>query len=109
MRHGDVEVLERHLAHALEVEAVGQADVDGARGGLDVVDAGDCRVGQAGAQPLVDALQAEVGRDDGRQLGVVAVVEDLEQLLLRPGRGVLRAEVVQDQHRRAFTCSSSTS
>ena len=80
--------------------AVGQVDVDGAGRGFDVVDAGDRRVGQAHAQALVEAVDAEVGGDDRRQLGVVAVVEDLEELFLRPGRRVLRAEVVEDEHRR---------
>src|SRR5581483_11377707 len=47
---------------------------------------------------LVDLLGQPVRGDDGREPEVVAVVEQLEELLLGPGRWALLAEVVEDQH-----------
>ena len=39
-------------------------------------------VGEAGAQPSLQLLQFVVGGDDGRQLGVVAMVENLIEFLV---------------------------
>lgn len=36
--------------------------------------------------------------DDGGQLGVIAVVEELIELFARPGGGALGAQVVEDEH-----------
>src|SRR5579884_4054322 len=50
---------------------------------------------------LIDALQASVvGRDDGREARVVAVVEQLEELLVGPGRALLRSQIIEDEQFR---------
>lgn len=53
-------------------------------------------------QPRVidrERVGLERGRDDGRQVGVVAVVEDLVEFVLRPdGTGAALFQVVEDQH-----------
>ena len=50
------------------------------------------------AHAALEALHQPRGRDHGRQLRVVAVRQNLVQLLLGPGAGGLRAEVVEHQH-----------
>jgi hypothetical protein len=54
-------------------------------------------VEQTAAQALVHIFQPLIGSDNCGQLGIVAVVEQLEELLLCPGRGALAAQIVQNQ------------
>ena len=58
------------------------------------------RVAQARTQAVVQLAQRPVRRHDGRQASVVAMVDELEQLLLGPRRRALRTQVVKDEHRR---------
>lgn len=63
------------------------------------VDKDDCRVVRV-AQTARDSWLAErfdglIHRDDGWAAAQVAVVDDLEELLLRPGGRVVRREVVE--------------
>ena len=55
---------------------------------------------QATAQPRIQIFQPLVGRDHRGQLRVVAMVEQLKELLLRPRAAALRAQVIQNQQRR---------
>ena len=55
------------------------------------------RVRQPRPDARLDLIQREIGGDDGRQLIDVAIVDDLEQFLLRPAGGILCAKVVQHQ------------
>ena len=48
----------------------------------------------------VECVEGDGGRDDGGKLGVEAVVDDLAQLFLGPGRGALAAEAVEHEQRR---------
>jgi hypothetical protein len=57
----------------------------------------DLRIGEAGADALFHAARGGVCRYDGRQGSVVAVVQQLEELLVRPRRAALRTEVVEDE------------
>jgi len=57
---------------------------------LEHVNARDGRVGQARAQALVELLGEQIGGDNGRQPCVEAMVDELEELLLRPWRLRLR-------------------
>ena len=42
-------------------------------------------------------LEPEVAGDNGSQTGIIAVIEYLIELLLRPGCGALAAQVIQYQ------------
>ena len=53
---------------------------------------------------LVELIETVVARDDCGELRVVAVVEELKQLLLGPGCAGLGAEIVQDQQLGAPNC-----
>ena len=55
---------------------------------------------QPRADALVDLVQQQIAGHDRRQLVDVAVVDDLEELFLRPARGILGAKVVQHQQLR---------
>ena len=68
---------------------------------------------------VVEAVQPLIGRHHGRQAMVIAIVEDLVQLLLRPWGAVVRAQIVQDEQARVrgsrraarrsrFRCSART-
>ena len=57
-------------------------------------------VRQARLDAGVEGRRVEVRRDDGGHLGAVAVVDQLEELLFRPRRGALHAQIVEHQHRR---------
>ena len=81
------------------VEHIERADL-GRAALLEHVHAGDGGVHQARAQALVELVGREVRRDDRGQAHVEAVVDDLEQLLLRPRRRRLRAQIVEDEDGR---------
>ena len=57
-------------------------------------------------QPRVidrERVGLERGRDDGRQVRVITVVEDLVEFVLRPdGTGAALFQVVEDQHGGGF-------
>ncbi len=55
------------------------------------------RVLQAGTDARFDLVQRQVGGHHQRQAVDVTVVDDLEEFFLRPGGGILRAEIVQHQ------------
>ena len=56
-------------------------------------------VQQPGAYTPFDLLHGKVGGDHQGELVDVPVVQNLEELLLRPAGGVLCAEIIQDQQR----------
>lgn len=58
---------------------------------------GEACVEDTRQNPLLDLAKVLIGRDDRRQLLVVAVVEDLVELLLRPRCGVFGAEIVENE------------
>ncbi len=57
-------------------------------------------VAEPRADAPLDLVERQVGGHHQWQLVDVAMVDDLEEFFLRPGGGVLRAEVIQDQQRR---------
>ena len=57
-------------------------------------------VDHARADPNLNRFQIFVGGNDGRQLGIITMVEDLVELFLSPGRVALRAKVVENEQRR---------
>ena len=75
----------------------------GIRGGIAVIGRGDLHrsdqfaILQPRAHPPIELDQVEIGGDDGRELLDIAVIDDLVELLLRPGGGVLGTEVIQHQ------------
>lgn len=50
-----------------------------------------------GEHALLDLLEILVRGDDGRQLLVIPVIEDLVELFPGPGSRILRAEVIEDE------------
>ena len=57
-------------------------------------------IGQARPQPRIEIVEIEISRNHREAFGDVARVEDLIQLLFGPRRGVLRAQIIEDQDRR---------
>ena len=55
---------------------------------------------QTAAQARVQFFETLIRGDDRRQLRVVTVVEQLKELLLRPGRAGVGAKVIENQQRR---------
>src|SRR5579884_1401326 len=60
----------------------------------------ELRIPQPGTEPRLDLIEGQVSRDDGRQTAIIAMVEDLVELFLRPRGRRLRAEVIHDQEWR---------
>ncbi len=54
---------------------------------------------EARTDPAFDLLQPQIGGDHRRQIVEIAVIQQLEEFFLRPGGGVLGAEIVQHQQR----------
>ncbi len=70
-------------------------------GGVDGDVAHEAHIREARADALIHVReQPAVGGDDGGHAIVVAIVDDLEELLGGPGGGVLGAEVVEHEHAR---------
>ncbi len=97
------EILERLIAVQRE-RAQLRAAASGAGlakvGREDLVYLAQVGIDQARGDARVEILQPLIRRDHRRQPIVVAVVEDLEELLLRPRGAVVCAQIVQDQQRR---------
>ena len=76
------------------------------------VDLALCRVEDLVPQSRVidrERVGLERGRDDSRQVGVVAVVQDLVEFVLRPdGTGAALFQVVEDQHGGGFNFVEAT-
>src|SRR5205085_6043272 len=94
----EFEALEGHVADQRMVEDVERAHVGWAFRFEDV-HASEAGVGEARAEALVELFGRDVRGDDGGEALVVAMVDELEELLLRPRRRGLRAEVVEDKNR----------
>ena len=63
----------------------------------DLDDRNEVGVLNPGADSAIEIVNYHVAGDHGRQLVHIAVIDDLEDLFLGPGGGVLGAEIVQDQ------------
>jgi hypothetical protein len=75
------------------VAEIGRQDLD-ARHQLGIL--------QPRADALFDLFQAEIGGDHRRQPVDVAIIDDLEELFLRPTGRILRAEIIQHQQAHVF-------
>src|SRR5439155_24431924 len=60
------------------------------------MDRRDGAVAQPALQAGIELGRVEIGGEDGGQLRVVAVVDELKELFLRPGSRALYAEVVEN-------------
>ncbi len=66
-------------------------------------------VEHARAQPGIDLLVFLAGGDHRRQRCIVAIIQELKELLARPGGCALGAQVVENQQRRAAISSKRRS
>src|SRR5438046_7562335 len=62
------------------------------------MDRRDGAVAQPALQAGIELGRVEIGGEDGGQLRVVAVVDELKELFLRPGSRALYAEVVENEN-----------
>ena len=88
--HG-VQHVFRYASEFFETFGLGQAELD---------DSSKSACRQPRRDVRVECVEGDGGRDDGGKLGVEAVVDDLSQLFLGPGRGALAAESVEHEQRR---------
>ena len=83
-----IEALEGHGAQVRQFENVEVSDRQ-PRARFEVVNRRDRPVAQPALQSRIELCGVEISREDGGQLRVVAVVDELEELLLRPGSRAL--------------------
>lgn len=64
----------------------------------------ETRIENSRKHTLFNSLEVLIGGNDCRQVLVVTVIEDLVQLLPRPGRGIFSSQIVEDEQLRVSHC-----